>query len=185
MTHILRDLTHKMEGHPPKREVSWVVGIYIYLYQHLPKGAVWTLRDGGFSTPYHPFSTPWKIQVSVTCWFLFFVNCVGLMIWFQWFLLSWLCHMQWYFNMFFSDVLSDSFVSAKSSSLHVRILINSNTFMLIWYDHPLHGNVGTNKPMSEIVTSPSPLKHDARVMTEILYIKTHESKGCMIHCTGF
>ena len=26
MTHILEDLTHKMEGQPPKKEVSWVLG---------------------------------------------------------------------------------------------------------------------------------------------------------------
>ena len=31
------------------------------VYQHLPKGVVWTLRDGVIGTPYHPFSTPWKI----------------------------------------------------------------------------------------------------------------------------
>ena len=30
MTHILEELTHKMEGQPPKKEVSWVLGIYIY-----------------------------------------------------------------------------------------------------------------------------------------------------------
>lgn len=114
-------------------------------------------------------------------------NLLGLMIWFQWFLLSLLCHMQWYFEMFFSDVLSDNFISATSSSLHVRTLINSNTFMLIWYDHPLHGNVGTNKPMSKIVTSPSPLKTWwPRVMTWSSYTSTpNEIKGCMIHCTGF
>ena len=29
MTHILEDLTHKMEGQPPKKEVSWVGGIYL------------------------------------------------------------------------------------------------------------------------------------------------------------
>ncbi len=28
---ILEDLTHKMEGQPPKKEVSWVLGIYIYI----------------------------------------------------------------------------------------------------------------------------------------------------------
>ena len=36
MTHILEDLTHKMEGQPPKKMVSWVLGIYmlyIYIYQ--------------------------------------------------------------------------------------------------------------------------------------------------------
>ncbi len=32
MTHILEDLTHKMEGQPPQKEVSWVLGIYIYIY---------------------------------------------------------------------------------------------------------------------------------------------------------
>ena len=30
VTHILEDFTHKMEGqHPPKKEVSWVLGQYI------------------------------------------------------------------------------------------------------------------------------------------------------------
>ena len=35
----------------------------ICIYQHLPKGAVWTLRDGGWciGTHYHPFSTHCKI----------------------------------------------------------------------------------------------------------------------------
>ena len=28
MTHMLENLTHKMEGHPSKKEVSWVLGIY-------------------------------------------------------------------------------------------------------------------------------------------------------------
>ena len=32
MTHILEDLTHKMEGQPPKKDVIWVLGIYIYIY---------------------------------------------------------------------------------------------------------------------------------------------------------
>ena len=27
MTHILEDLTHKMEGQPPKKDVIWVLGI--------------------------------------------------------------------------------------------------------------------------------------------------------------
>ena len=26
MTHILEDLTHKMEGQPPKKDVIWVLG---------------------------------------------------------------------------------------------------------------------------------------------------------------
>ncbi len=29
MTHILKDSTHKMEGQPPKKEISWVLGSYI------------------------------------------------------------------------------------------------------------------------------------------------------------
>ena len=29
MTHILEDLTHTMEGQPPK-DVMWVQGVYIY-----------------------------------------------------------------------------------------------------------------------------------------------------------
>ena len=31
MTHILEDSTHKIEGQPPKKGVSWVLGIYIYI----------------------------------------------------------------------------------------------------------------------------------------------------------
>ena len=37
MTHILQDLTLEMEGQPRKKEVSWVLGIYIYIcyvYNH-------------------------------------------------------------------------------------------------------------------------------------------------------
>ena len=29
--YILEDLTHKMEGQPRKKEVSWVLGLYIIL----------------------------------------------------------------------------------------------------------------------------------------------------------
>lgn len=36
--------------------VIYCVYIYIYTYQHLPQG--WCI-----GTAYHPFSTPWKIQV--------------------------------------------------------------------------------------------------------------------------
>ncbi len=33
-----------------------------YLYQHVPKVAVWTLRDVVFRHPkHHPFNTPWKL----------------------------------------------------------------------------------------------------------------------------
>ena len=32
MTHILEDLTHKMEGQPPKKDVIWVLGMYVYIY---------------------------------------------------------------------------------------------------------------------------------------------------------
>ena len=34
MTHILEDLTQKMEGQPNKKEVSWVLSVckYIYIY---------------------------------------------------------------------------------------------------------------------------------------------------------
>ena len=35
MTHILEDLTHKMEGQPPKQQVSWALGKYIYMYIHV------------------------------------------------------------------------------------------------------------------------------------------------------
>ena len=39
--HILEDLTHKMEGQPPKKEVKWVLGIYVVLkievFYTLPK----------------------------------------------------------------------------------------------------------------------------------------------------
>ena len=39
MTHILEDLTHKMEGQPPKKDVIWVLGIHILvkLKDDLPK----------------------------------------------------------------------------------------------------------------------------------------------------
>ena len=32
MTHVLEDLTHEMEGQPPKKEVIWVLGTYIIIY---------------------------------------------------------------------------------------------------------------------------------------------------------
>ena len=32
MTHILEDLTHKMEGQPPKKDVIRVLGISLSLY---------------------------------------------------------------------------------------------------------------------------------------------------------
>ena len=35
MTHVLEDLTHKMEGHPPKKEVSWVLGINTHDIEYL------------------------------------------------------------------------------------------------------------------------------------------------------
>ena len=35
MTHILEDLTHKMEGQPPKKQVSWVLGLYLYDFGYL------------------------------------------------------------------------------------------------------------------------------------------------------
>ena len=35
MTHILEDLTHKIEGQPRKKQVSWFLGIYIYIHQIL------------------------------------------------------------------------------------------------------------------------------------------------------
>ena len=33
MTHILEDSTHKIEGQPPKKEVSWGLGIHIYFHK--------------------------------------------------------------------------------------------------------------------------------------------------------
>ena len=33
MSHILEDFTHKMEGQPPKKDVMWVLGLYIYIYK--------------------------------------------------------------------------------------------------------------------------------------------------------
>ena len=36
---------------------------YIYIYPHLPKAVVWSLKRGCIGTPYHPFNTTWKIQV--------------------------------------------------------------------------------------------------------------------------
>ena len=35
MTHILEDLPHKMEGQPLKKEVNWVLGIYVYMYIYI------------------------------------------------------------------------------------------------------------------------------------------------------
>ena len=35
MIHILEDLTHKLEGQPPKKDVIWVLPIYIYKPQLL------------------------------------------------------------------------------------------------------------------------------------------------------
>ena len=35
MTQILEDLTHKMEGQPPKKQVRWVLGMDIYIYIHM------------------------------------------------------------------------------------------------------------------------------------------------------
>ena len=37
MTHILEDLTHKMEGQPPKKDVIWVLGIYTYIIVYTEK----------------------------------------------------------------------------------------------------------------------------------------------------
>ena len=31
MSHILEDFTDKMEGQPPKKDVMWVLGLYIYI----------------------------------------------------------------------------------------------------------------------------------------------------------
>ena len=31
---ILEDLTHKMEGQPRKKEVNWVILIYVYIYNN-------------------------------------------------------------------------------------------------------------------------------------------------------
>ena len=38
MTHILEDLTHKMEGQPPKKDVIWVLGTY---YVSWPYSHIW------------------------------------------------------------------------------------------------------------------------------------------------
>ena len=32
MTHMLEDLTHEMEGQPVKKEVTWVLGVYILFF---------------------------------------------------------------------------------------------------------------------------------------------------------
>ncbi len=42
MTHILEDLTHKMEGQPPKKQVSWVIGIQMYIF--MKSSHEWALK---------------------------------------------------------------------------------------------------------------------------------------------
>ncbi len=35
MTHILEDLTYKMESQPPKKQITWVLGIDIYCIYYM------------------------------------------------------------------------------------------------------------------------------------------------------
>ena len=51
--------------------------IYIYIYQHLPKGFFLDPRDGVWGTRYHPFSTLWKIQVLIRGYKYILHTCLG------------------------------------------------------------------------------------------------------------
>ena len=60
--------------------------------QHLPKGAVWTLRYGVqcIGTLYHPFNNPWKIQEDVFN-VVVFDNYRRHMCWNPWISEDWIC----------------------------------------------------------------------------------------------
>ena len=58
----------KVNSLPTKKKVSQIQYIRIYIYIYTPassKGYCLNLKGCFIGTPYHPLSTPWKIQVYI------------------------------------------------------------------------------------------------------------------------